>query len=598
MRGAAFFVAVIGLLAVDVAAMPVEHPFGINGFALPGGSSTVAAAWRRDTQVLTIDSHNTLLFWDTPSHRLIDSITIGELPTSSSGSESTRRVGLRVSPDGRRAAVTVRSIDCSTTTALIDLVAHKVTATLDRPALFWSPAGLVAGPRAGCTAACDFAVIEPQNGQAIPVGIGFGDGDVVAAVPDGSRFATVVQGDGRRDFVVWSTATWTAIARTSLSADALFEIGFDHAGNRAFARQSTQVTALSVPDGAVSTSALASRLAAKAFASDLDTQQMMTAKGPVAFTQSFEVARSGGFKFYSPDPRGAIFDYDDGASAAIGALPAKPNAFPWQVELQYRAPPDSYFSAVTLHNCGGSLIRPGWVVTATHCFLTADNLLRSDEEAREHTVVRAGSVELDRGMTSFDVVGVYMRRCSTAASTGCFRDYDPDGRPPSPPRDDITLLHIVPHGEAAVRRTFTSQPAGVGEIRPIRLPAAKSEVVAPRPVTMTGWGATSAANAQDHTMSPLLNRIDITVMPRAACSSHHGFGPLSTGVICAGSANDAQLACKGDSGGPLVADIDTKPVLVGIVSWGSCNGGPAVYTNVAAFVPWINATIAAAEARR
>lgn len=42
----------------------------------------------------------------------------------------------------------------------------------------------------------------------------------------------------------------------------------------------------------------------------------------------------------------------------LGGSPAAIEAWPWQVSLQYRKE----------HICGGSIIAPGWVLTAAHCF--------------------------------------------------------------------------------------------------------------------------------------------------------------------------------------------------------------------------------------
>ena len=50
---------------------------------------------------------------------------------------------------------------------------------------------------------------------------------------------------------------------------------------------------------------------------------------------------------------------------------------------------------------------------------------------------------------------------------------------------------------------------------------------------------------------------------------------------------------QGDSGGPLVCPTENGTVLAGIVSWGMVPCGqplyPGVYTNVGAYVDWINA---------
>ena len=41
----------------------------------------------------------------------------------------------------------------------------------------------------------------------------------------------------------------------------------------------------------------------------------------------------------------------------INGEDAAPNSWPWQISLQSRG----------RHICGGSLIRPNWILTAAHC---------------------------------------------------------------------------------------------------------------------------------------------------------------------------------------------------------------------------------------
>ena len=580
-------VAALALLFAVPAHTEDTGPFGITGFALPKGDNFAAAAWRRNgTQVLTVDRGNSLLTWDRASGHLLGVITL-PLPPAPTSWDVPYRMKLSVSRDDRYAAVSPAT---AATTLLIDLGSRKTTATLNRQELFWTPAGLVAGPEAGCTT-CDFAVVEARTARATPVGTGFGDGHVAAAVPDGSRFVTVVTHGDAQELVIWSSATWTAVARAPIARGEVFEVGFDRAGTRAFARQAGQIVAISVAGGLTTTLPL-NGPADNVMTTDLDEQKVMRPTGPRHFFSQAAVPRGGHFRFYTADPQfGAIYDYNNGRVMSVGGRPAKPNVFPWQVELQWYAPPGSRFTPQALHNCGGSLIRPGWVLTAAHCFVS-DGSLMSDDEARAHTVVRAGSTELDGDMATFDVAGVYIRRCGSLPVSDCF--HDSSVQPPVPPRNDITLVHIVPHVEPVVHRSYTLRALEIGAIKPVRLPAAGMALRAATPVTMTGWGATSAKNVRE--MSASLNRIDIAVVASGTCGASHHFDTLPPTVVCAGSHDGSQLACKGDSGGPLVADIDTPhPVLVGIVSWGSCNSGPAVYTRVAAFVPWINTIIAAAE---
>lgn len=71
---------------------------------------------------------------------------------------------------------------------------------------------------------------------------------------------------------------------------------------------------------------------------------------------------------------------------------------------------------------------------------------------------------------------------------------------------------------------------------------------------------------------------------------------VKTGKLCAGVIDGGRDACAGDSGGPLAvkSSEDNKWVLAGIISNGIKCGQPytpGVYTQVSAFVDWINAVI-------
>lgn len=62
-------------------------------------------------------------------------------------------------------------------------------------------------------------------------------------------------------------------------------------------------------------------------------------------------------------------------------------------------------------------------------------------------------------------------------------------------------------------------------------------------------------------------------------------------MICAGNVKEGgKDACRGDSGGPLIRILDSKPQLIGIVSWGygcAIPFNPGVYARVTAARQWI-----------
>merc|ERR1719209_2770097 len=56
-------------------------------------------------------------------------------------------------------------------------------------------------------------------------------------------------------------------------------------------------------------------------------------------------------------------------SRIVNGLPAAHGEFPWQISLRYA--PAFYYQKQ--HICGGTLIAPGWVLCAAHCFGMSKN---------------------------------------------------------------------------------------------------------------------------------------------------------------------------------------------------------------------------------
>ncbi|MGH3858432.1 trypsin-like serine protease [Actinokineospora sp.] len=223
-----------------------------------------------------------------------------------------------------------------------------------------------------------------------------------------------------------------------------------------------------------------------------------------------------------------------GVAVTVGeaALAAPPSDDPPQ-EIQIigggNATETYSFHAGMSNGCGGSLVAPQWIVTATHC--------GNASSARIGSLYRSSGGEV----RSID------------------RRVDKSGT-------DLTLMHL-------------STPS---TMTPIKM--ATSNPTPGTPARLIGFGCTSWPNCSNPSY---LQEIDLTVLESSRC---YAGGGSATDVCISGDRTHS--ACHGDSGGPALVGSRGNWTLVGETKGPGDNNGECatttLYTGIAANLAWIN----------
>jgi secreted trypsin-like serine protease len=247
----------------------------------------------------------------------------------------------------------------------------------------------------------------------------------------------------------------------------------------------------------------------------------------------------------------------------VGGEMSQAGEWPWSVSLMA----NKYGTFV--HMCGGTLIDPQWILTASHCFRPFPGYMFLSDDPNIW-LARLG--EHDMRDETIPHVDAKVSQVFVLPNGTIFGEHD------------IALLKL-------------EEPATLNEyVDVVCLPENGEDVPEGTKCYTAGWGNFNAGKEEFQLKA--LHHVDVAIVSASKCNESYVSLKeqknrnlaITDNMICAGHENGGKDACSYDSGGPLVCKSNDVWVHVGIVSYGeecALAEYPGVYTKVSRYMDWI-----------
>ncbi|KAM4697214.1 chymotrypsin-like elastase family member 2A [Rhinophrynus dorsalis] len=234
---------------------------------------------------------------------------------------------------------------------------------------------------------------------------------------------------------------------------------------------------------------------------------------------------------------------------------ALPGHWPWMVNIQIRQ--GFYY----MHQCGGTILNSGWVMTAKHCVSKKDEYFYP----RDFRLVFGTNRQSNIGENA------QVRRVAKWIFPENSGAMDLD----------IALIHL-------------DKPIEYNDyIQPACLPDKNETISSMMQCYITGWG-----KLESGAMPDILQEVTVNMISPHTCQRvNKNDKSLGDQILCTSNRYGTAKTCKGDSGGPLMCKRETDKVysVVGIISMApKCALHirlPSIYMSTQYFLDWMSDTM-------